>query len=153
MLERDSHEDGWQVRVPMPGRLQMLRLVPAIFLWVWLVGWARGRLNGRGGVMVRLLPALAVFSIAAFAGTLLYVLSASPNTLQLLGTPSAVARFLQYSSASIPVFGILAVLAGMRAPHETPRLVRALAQLAGLLAFIAGAWLWPEGWVGLKTWL
>lgn len=127
--------------------------ISVVYLWVWLVGWARGRLNGRGGVMVRLLPALAVFSIAAFAGTLLYVLSASPNTLQLLGTPSAVARFLQYSSASIPVFGILAVLAGMRAPHETPRLVRALAQLAGLLAFIAGAWLWPEGWVGLKTWL
>jgi CubicO group peptidase (beta-lactamase class C family) len=131
----------------------LVLLTTLVYLPVWAVGWFRGRLRERGGVMVRLLPALAAFSIAAFAGTLLYALAGSPNTLQLLGTPSATARFLQYSSASIPVFGILAVLAGMRAPQITPGWVRVLAQLAGMLAFIAGAWLWPEGWVGLQTWL
>lgn len=130
----------------------LVLLVSVPYLLVWGIGWMRGSLRGRGGVAVRLLPALAVFAIAAFAGTLLYALGAAPDTLQRLGTPSPTARFLQWSSASIPLLGILAVLAGMRAPQQTPRFVRGLALLAGMLAFIAGAYLWPDGWVGLKTW-
>jgi hypothetical protein len=42
MLERESWNDGWQVRVSVAGRLQAVRVVPAAFLSMWLGGWVVG---------------------------------------------------------------------------------------------------------------
>jgi hypothetical protein len=42
MLERESWQDGWQVRISMPGRLQAVRVVPAAFLSMWLGAWVLG---------------------------------------------------------------------------------------------------------------
>lgn len=118
---------------------------------VWLTGWARGKLNDRGGVTVRALPALAVFSIAGVA-VLLMVGLAGANTLDLLGKPSLLAWSICLTTLVIPLFGFGALMVALSASAQTPRAVRALAWAASALALTASAFLWHYGWIGLKTW-
>ena len=42
MLERESFDDGWQVRLPVTGAALRVRFIPAAFLCVWLCGWGFG---------------------------------------------------------------------------------------------------------------
>jgi CubicO group peptidase (beta-lactamase class C family) len=127
-------------------------LFSLIYALVWLTAALRGKLRDRGGVAVRALPAMALFSMAAFAIVLLSALSSS-DALNDLGTASVTAWTLYALSITIPVFGAAATLIALRSPQNTPRGVRALALLAGLLAIAASVWLWPYGWIGLKTWM
>lgn len=123
-----------------------------IYALVWMTAALRGKLRDRGGVAVRALPAMALFSMAGLAILLLSALS-SADALINLGTASATAWTLYALSIAIPVFGIAATWIGLRSPENTPRSVRALALLSGLLAVTAAVWLWPYGWIGLKTWM
>ncbi len=60
MLERESVEGGWQVRVPTGGLAAWLaRLVPAAFLGFWLCGWAAGEWFAVGALVRGLEPLLA----------------------------------------------------------------------------------------------
>jgi CubicO group peptidase (beta-lactamase class C family) len=134
------------------GLYVLATLFSLIYALVWLIAALRGKLRDRGGIAVRALPAMALFSMAAFAVVLLSALS-SADALNDLGTASAAAWTLYALSIAFPVFGVAATLIGLRSPENTPRSVRALALLAGLLAITAAVWLWPYGWIGLKTWM
>ena len=79
MLEREPHEDGWQVRIPMTGVAQIVRLLPAAFLALWLCGWATGEYFVGGmlvaglrdllapGMRIDWLPHVRAASMPAFA--------------------------------------------------------------------------------------
>lgn len=60
MLERESVEGGWQVRVPTDGPAALIaRLVPAAFLSFWLCGWAAGEWFAGGTLIKGLVPLIA----------------------------------------------------------------------------------------------
>jgi hypothetical protein len=125
-----------------------------IFMVVWIAGWYSGRLRGRGGVLVRLLPTLAVLSTPLFLGAFLFAAAGgSWETLTVLGTPSPAALAIYWLSLSIPILGLLSLGVGMAAQPETPFSVRGLALLSGALALGATAFFWQYGWIGLQTWL
>ena len=58
MLERESFDDGWQVRLPVTGAALKVRLIPASMLCVWLFGWGYGELFAGS----KLLAALRAFA-------------------------------------------------------------------------------------------
>jgi CubicO group peptidase (beta-lactamase class C family) len=132
----------------------IVALISLICLPVWLLwSWPAGHLRDLGGIVVRLLPTLAVFSIVAVASILAYCLAdGSSETLHVLGTPSRAARAIYWLSLSIPLFGVIAILAAFTANRDTPAKVRFLALLSGSLALVATWYLWPFGWIGLQTW-
>ena len=126
----------------------------ALYLLVWVTGWLRGRLADRGGVLVRAVPALALFSVPAFVATLATMLSdESWQSLVRAGTPSFQAQTIYWLTISTPVLGALALLVTLRAGAETPLFTRVLAFVNGALALGAAAYLWQFGWIGLKTWM
>jgi CubicO group peptidase (beta-lactamase class C family) len=136
------------------GVLFALTLVLTLFyLPVWVIAALRGRLQARGGIPVHLLPALTMLTMTAVAATLFYYFAGGGDTLQGLGKPTLAARAIYVLSWGIPVGGVLSLLAAWRAKPETTRLARALAVASGLLAISAAIFLWPYGWIGLRTWM
>jgi len=129
-------------------------VVSGLFFFIWMIGWFGGRLADRGGVLVRAVPLLAILNLPVFAIDLLFTLGdGSWDVLMTLGTPSVPAQVIYGLSIAAPVLGVLAVVVALTAGQGTPRLVRGLAMLNGALVLVASAYLWPYGWIGLKTWI
>jgi CubicO group peptidase (beta-lactamase class C family) len=126
----------------------------AFFFFIWVIGWLTGRLSKRGGVLVRALPALAIFSVPLFGIMIAMALAdESWAALTVLGTPSLTAQTIYALSLSIPLLGVLSLATSLAARFETPFFVRALAFVNGALALSVAVYLWHYGWIGLKTWI
>lgn len=129
-------------------------LISVLFFIVWLISWPLGRLAERGGVLVRLVPTLAIAAPPVFLVTfLLFVAGDAWETLVILGTPSWQAQMIYGMSWAVPVLGALSLLFALIAPYGTSMFVRLLAFVNGALALGAAAYLWQFGWIGLKTWI
>ncbi|MBI1211107.1 MAG: serine hydrolase [Alphaproteobacteria bacterium] len=155
MLEADRRVPMYEMAVKGVGAALYVALLAFSLLYAvaWIVGLLRGRLAERGGVLVRLLPTLALVAPAALLGLLVMVLSDNTSgSITTLGTPSIMAQSLMYLSYSIPVLGGLALLSALIATNA-PRWVRGFAILSAVLAFGVTAFLWPYGWIGLQTWV
>lgn len=127
-------------------------LVSAVYLLVWLVSLFLGRLGERGGVLVRLIPTLAIAAVPAFLVLLLMTLSdPSFEAITTLGTRSPVALTLYGVSYAAPVFGLLSVILALITGNASP-FARGLAFVNGGLALSLAAWLYQYGWVGFQSW-
>lgn len=137
------------------GILFVLLLVAfALSLPVSVLGWWRGHLRERGALRIRLAPLLALAPLTAILAIAYTFLTAEPFVaLAVLGTPSPMAWLIYGLSLTLPVFGVMLVLAERAAPPVTPRFFRILAVSGAVLLFTATAYLWPYGWIGLKTWV
>lgn len=126
--------------------------ISALFFFIWMFGLLTGRLAARGGVLVRALPALAIFSVPVLFVALIAALSDGASLI-LLGTPSLLAQAIYLLSLLIPLFAVLALFTSLSARFETPFFVRGLAFVNGALVLAAAAYLWQFGWIGLRTWI
>src|SRR6185436_6724823 len=113
----------------------------AIYALVWIVGLIRGRLSERGGVLVRLVPTMALWAPVVMFGILLTALTIASGAFASLGTASLMAKSLQYVSYAIPVLGALSLLVTFTA-NGAPAWVRGFAFLAAAVTFGITAFLW-----------
>ena len=126
----------------------VLLVFSLFYALVWIVGLLRGNLGARGGVLVRLVPTLALVPPALMVVILLTALSGS---IEVMGTPSIAAQSLMYLTYAIPALGGLSLLAAF-VPGGAPRWVRGFAFLSAVATLAIAAFLWPYGWIGLQTW-
>jgi hypothetical protein len=133
--------------------LYVLTLVFAlIYALVWLIGWLRGKLGDRGGVLVRLVPTLALLAPMVLFGLFLTLGSGGTAAiLNNLGTPSPGAVAMMFTSYAIPVLAVASFIVAVMA-RGAPAWVRGFALLSALLGFAVTAYLLPFGWIGVQTW-
>jgi CubicO group peptidase (beta-lactamase class C family) len=124
--------------------------VTVVYMFVWIPGAFMGRLAERGGVTMRMLPALALLAVVATGGTAMLLLSS--EDIEFLGRPSPLLWFLYGLSLSIPVLAGIALLRAAIGSTSAGRFTRGLALVDALLATGAAAYLHQYGWIGLKIW-
>lgn len=134
------------------GLYLLLLVFSLIYLLFWVVGLLRGKLGERGGVLVRLVPTLALFAPAIMMLIIFTILAGTSGAIEALGTPSMTAQTLYYLSYAIPVLGALSLVMSFVA-SGAPGWVRGFAFLSAAVAFAMTAFLWPYGWIGLQTWV
>ena len=125
-----------------------------VFLLFWLVGLFTGKLAERGGILPRLVPTLAMLAMPSLLAALFIGLSDGGfSGILALGTQSPISITIFVLSWTPLVLGALSLLLGLTARGGTPGFVRAFAIASGILAVASAVYLWPYGWVGLKTWM
>jgi len=147
---------AWEVAVKAVYAISyaVAMLLSAVFLFVWTVAWIGGRLRGRGGALVRLVPSVAIFVPVVFlAAFVAAIAEPSMGALVTVGTPSTTAQIIYGLSLAIPATGALSLLIALAAPYATPFFVRMFAVLNSALVLGAAAFLWHYEWIGLKTWV
>lgn len=147
-------EGAWR-RVPWPevaakatfAGLYVLALLCSLVLALrWLIAKMRGRRPERAVTHVHWLPALALLIPP---GAALVLMTGDP---QALATASLPAVLLFALSLLIPVAGLAALLATIKAPTDTRRSIRVLAWTSTLLTLTVSVYLGQYGWLGLRTW-
>lgn len=132
----------------------LLLLANGVMLPVWGWRWFRGKLREPGVLRVVLVPLQALAPLAAIPVIAYTFLTSEPFVaLEVLGAPSPLAWLIYGLTLALPVLGVVTLLAAKRAPQGTPLGVRILALSSAILLFAATAYLWPYGWIGLKTWV
>jgi CubicO group peptidase (beta-lactamase class C family) len=124
--------------------------VGLLYMLLWIPSAFMGRLAGRGGVTIRLLPWLAILSVVALGGATIYLLSA--NDLELLGKPNAFAWTLYGLTYAVPALGALTVLRAAIASSEANFFVRFIAWMNGVVVLALSGYLYAYGWIGMKLW-
>jgi hypothetical protein len=123
-----------------------------VLLPIWLVALIRGRLAEKGGVLVRVLPLLAVGTLlATFALPFSYLGSgAIPDALLLL-KPGAYSYTIFALSIAFPLLGALGLWRGVTADGAN-LFIRGYAVLTSLAVLLFSAYAASIGWVGAQTW-
>jgi CubicO group peptidase (beta-lactamase class C family) len=148
-------EPLWRVAViaVVLGLLALGLLISAVMLPVWLIAWARGRLAGRGGALVRFLPAGAVLTLAAtLILPLLVIASGSNKGLHQLGAPSLYSITILVCSVLFPLLAALGLWRSLRAA-EARTFVRWYAGLTCVAVLVFAGYAAAIGWVGVRTWV
>lgn len=142
----------WQVAATVTVLIALVTvlLVDLVFMPFWLWGILTGRLAGRGGLSIRLIPAFAMLALAAGALTLILILSL--NDVELLGKPSTGGWLLYALTFAIPVFGVATLVRSAMGAPEANLFVRLLAWANGFIVVTAAGHLWAYGWIGMKIW-
>lgn len=125
-------------------------LASLLFALVWIIGALRGRLGERGGVLVRLVPFLALASVAVLVTAALLPLSA--NDLMQLAKPSGAGWTVYGASLAVPALGALSLLAALTASRATPMFAWLLLWTNTALTLVAALFLYHYGWIGMKFW-
>jgi hypothetical protein len=128
----------------------LLLVFSLIYALVWIIGLLRGRLGERGGLLVRLVPTLALWAPALMIGILMTALVGASGAFGTLGAASPMAVATKYVSYSIPVLGALSLLLSFSAA-SAPGWLRGFAFLTAAVTFGITAFLLPFGWIGLQT--
>lgn len=118
----------------------------------WLIGAFRGRLDGRGGWLVRFAPLLSLVALfATFGMTYAVVLGSGTSALRRLAEIGPYSLAIFVLSLLYPLFALLGLWLAVRR-SETPAVVRIYAgtTCAALVAFSAYAA--AIGWVGARVW-
>lgn len=128
-------------------------LVGLLLLPIWLYSLMRGRLAERGGLLVRILPLLAIGALlTTFALPLGYLGSgAIPDAAPLL-TPGAYSYAIFVFSIAFPLLGAWGLWRGITTP-EAGVLVRSYVVLTSLAILSFSTYCAAIGWVGARTWL
>lgn len=116
----------------------------------WAPSALMGRLKGRGGLMLRLTPLLAIGLAAAAAVGPLVLLQT--DDLMVLGRPSPLGWAAFAVSLAAPIGALAALAMGVKPPQNANRLSRIFAIVCGVLASVVCLYLAAHGWIGMKIW-
>ena len=127
-------------------------LVSAVLLPLWLVALFRGRLAGRGGALVRLLPVGALATLLlTFILPLLVISSGSTTAMRRLADPSVTSIVVLGCSVLFPLLAAWGFWRSLKTPAaKLP--VRLYAGATTLAVLIFSAYAAVIGWVGAMTW-
>jgi CubicO group peptidase (beta-lactamase class C family) len=121
-----------------------------LYAIVWAPSAFMGRLQSRGGLMLRVLPFAAIILTAASAiGPLVFLQTAD---LSVLGRPSAFGWGLFVVSLAAPLCALVAVVLAIAPPRGANLVARISAYCFSLSAGVACVYLAAHGWVGLRMW-
>ena len=142
----------WQVAATITFLVAMVAVLLAdlVFMPFWLWGFLAGRLAQRGGLSIRLVPALAMLALVTCAVTLQLLLGLSD--IELLGKPSTGGWLLYGLSLAIPVLGAATLVRSAMGAPDANLFVRLLAWANGLVVMTAAGHMWAYGWIGMKIW-
>lgn len=150
---------GADRKVPMPeiigkaamaGIYVLALVLSALYMLVWIPSAFLGRLGEHGGVMLRLLPWLAMVSTVVVAGIVLVGLSAAG--LQQLGRPSPIGWALYGATLAVPVLGAAATLRTVMGAPDANLFARGMAWLSSIATLTFAGYLYAYGWIGMKIW-
>jgi hypothetical protein len=134
----------------MAGIYVLALVLSALYMLVWIPSAFLGRLGERGGVMLRLLPWLAMVSTVVVAGIVLVGLSAAG--LSELGRPSPIAWALYGATLAVPVLGAAATLRTVMGAPDANLFARGMAWLSSIATLTFAGYLFAYGWIGMKIW-
>ena len=139
----------WTKLVVLAGYALLLMIsVPHVILVAW--SGARGRLAGRGGSAMRLLPMAALYGVA---GVVVYTLALfQTGDLEFLGRPTLAAWGLFAWSALAPLWVVMALASLWPRRPGAGRAATALAASYTIFALVACAYLAVHGWIALRLW-
>jgi hypothetical protein len=142
----------WQVIVTVTFLVAFVAVlfVNLVFMPFWLWGILTGRLAERGGLSIRLVPALAMLAVVAGCFTLLLILAS--NDVDLLGKPSTGGWLLYALTLAIPTLGAATLVRSAMGAPNANLFVRLLAWANGLIVVTVAGHLWTYGWIGMKIW-
>ncbi|MFN9161434.1 MAG: hypothetical protein ACK6DM_01800, partial [Alphaproteobacteria bacterium] len=109
-----------------------------------------GRLAQRGGLSIRLVPALAMLTLVVGGFTLILILSL--NDVEILGKASTAGWLLYGLTLAIPALGAATLVRAAMGAPDANLFVRLLAWANGLVVITAAGHLWAYGWFGMKIW-
>lgn len=121
-----------------------------VYACVWVPSAFMGRLQGRGGVALRIWPMAAILLTAASALGPLALLQT--DDLMILGRPSVLGWTVFAISLAAPVSVLVALAMGIRPPGNANRLSRVIAIFCTLMAGVAYLYLAAHGWTGMRLW-
>lgn len=117
---------------------------------LWVPSAFMRRLQGRGGLALRLWPSLALLFSAAAALAPLALLQT--DDLAILGRPSVPGWSVFAISLAAPLLAVVALATAVKPPGDANWLARVMAIFCSLLASVACLYLAMHGWVGLRIW-
>jgi CubicO group peptidase (beta-lactamase class C family) len=138
-------------KVAFAGTYALVFAFSLLYPPVWITGWLRGRLEDRGGVLVRAIPLLAISSLPALLLLLALIPGESSQAILTFGKPSIHAQAFYWVTRAMPYLGVLSLLAGIFAVRAH-WFVRSLAALTGALVLGASLFLLHYGWIGIELW-
>jgi CubicO group peptidase (beta-lactamase class C family) len=151
-LERVDAQVLWQ-RAAWAIAFAILFFYTLVDVLFWTGGMLSGRLRARGGLGIRLLPLLALCSVAGFAVLASIVFSLDNAVLiPAIGKESAWSLALFAASLMIPILGFLSFWRGLTAGYGADTWVRLIAMAAGGVTLVAALFLHQFGWIGIMTW-
>jgi len=123
-----------------------------VLLPIWLIALIRGRLADRGGVLVRVLPLLAIGALlTTFALPFSYLGSGAIPDALALATPGPYSYAIFAFSIAFPIFGALGLWRGV-VTSDANMFIRGYAVLTSLAVLLFSAYCTAIGWVGAQTW-
>lgn len=142
----------WQVVATVTFLIALVTvlLVDLVFMPFWLWGILTGRLAERGGLSIRLVPALAMLALVTGGFTLLVILGL--NDVELLGKPSTGGWLLYALTLAIPALGAATLMRSAMGAPKANLFVRLVAWANGLIVVTVAGHLWAYGWIGMKIW-
>ncbi len=142
----------WQVAATVTFLIAFVTvlLLDLLFMPFWLWGVLTGRLAQRGGLSIRLVPALAMLTLVVGGFTLILILSL--NDVELLGKASTAGWLLYGLTLAIPALGAATLVRAAIGAPDANLFVRLLAWANGLVVITAAGHLWAYGWIGMKIW-
>jgi hypothetical protein len=142
----------WQVAATVTFLIALVTvlLVDLVFMPFWIWGILTGRLAGRGGLSIRLVPALAMMTLVAGCLTLILILGL--NDIEILGKPSTGGWLLFGMTFAVPALGAATLVRSAMGAPDANLFVRLLAWANGLIVVTAAGHLWAYGWIGMKIW-
>lgn len=123
-----------------------------VMLVPWCVAGARGRLRDRGGLLLRLLPILAMVALGlTFVLPLLVIAGAGPTTLNRLAAIGPYSLTIFVSSILFPLLALSGLLGAFR-QAAAPLLVRTYVGLASVALLGVATYVASIGWFAVRTW-
>ncbi|MES2321889.1 MAG: serine hydrolase domain-containing protein [Pseudomonadota bacterium] len=127
-------------------------LVGIVMLVPWIVAHRRGRLAGKGGLALRLLPLAAIAALLATLALPLLAFSDSGGTsVQQLAGIGPYSLLILACSVLYPMLAVTGVVMTVR-NRTAPRLLRAYAGLSSLGLVSLAVYAATIGWLPLRTW-
>ena len=127
-------------------------LVSIAMLPVWIVGWIRGRLTGRGGSAIRFAPIGALAALAlTFALPIAAISSPGMKALHRLADVGPYSLAILVCSILFPLLAALGLWLGVRR-REAGWFVRIYACATSLAVLAVAAYAGSIGWIAARTW-
>ncbi|HEY0105530.1 MAG TPA: serine hydrolase domain-containing protein, partial [Rhizomicrobium sp.] len=127
-------------------------VVGVAMLVPWIVGRLRGRLAGRGGLFLRLLPLLSLTAMAVtFTLPILAYADSGATAVRQLAQVGWYSLAVMAASILFPLFALAGLVLSIRR-SDAPAFIRVYAGLASLGLSAAALYAASIGWFAVRTW-